>query len=353
MNPVAGGLATGALPRLLARVLDGERLDESEAADLLAALAGDDVPPALTGALLAALRLRGETGAELRGFARALRRLALRPDLPPGLPALDIVGTGGDGSGSLNLSTGAALLAAAAGVPVVKHGNRSVSSRCGSADVLDALGLPLPLDERAAGRCLAACGFTFLDARHYHPAMAALAPVRRALGVRTALNLAGPLANPAAPPYAVIGACTPAAAGILAEALAGLPVERAFVVHGAPGWDEPTPVGPFVQFEVRPGRVGMSERDPAEAGFPRCAPADLLGGDPKENARRLRAALEGEPGPHRDALVLGAALGIEVAGRAPSLAAGRDLAEAAIDGGAAKRLVERLAAFGEMEGAHA
>jgi anthranilate phosphoribosyltransferase len=337
------------LPRALARILEGERLEEAEAADLLAALAGGDVPPALSGALLAALRLRGETGAELRGFALALRRLARRPDLPSGLRALDIVGTGGDGSGSLNLSTGAALLAAAAGLPVVKHGNRSVSSRSGSSEVLEALGLPLPLDERAAGRCLAACGFTFLDARHYHPAVAALAPVRRDLGVRTILNLVGPLANPAAPPFAVIGACTPAAAAILAEALSGLPIERAFVVHGAPGWDEPTPAGPFLQFEVRPGLVERVERDPAAAGFPRCDAGDLLGGDPGENARRLRAALDGEPGPHRDALVLGAALGLEVAGRAPSLAAGRAQADAAIASGNAGRLVDRLQAFGQEE----
>lgn len=349
MSPSPGGGAARALPRVLTRILEGERLGEGEAADLLTTLAIDDVHPAVAGALLVALRLRGETPAELRGIASALRRLARRPDLPPGLPALDIVGTGGDGSGSLNLSTGAALLAAAAGVPVVKHGNRSVSSRCGSAEVLEALGVRLPLDERAAGRCLAACGFTFLDARHYHPAVAALGPVRRALGVRTVLNLAGPLANPAAPPYAVIGACTRDAAATLAEALAGLPVERAFVVHGAPGWDEPTPIGPFLQLEVRPGRVETTERDPADAGFARCLPGDLRGGDPAENARRLRAALEGEPGPHRDALVLGAALGLEVAGRAPSLAAGRAIAEAAIAGGAAGRLVARLTAFGREE----
>ncbi|HZM69372.1 MAG TPA: anthranilate phosphoribosyltransferase [Candidatus Cryosericum sp.] len=349
MRPTAPDGAGSPLPGVLARILEGDRLDAEDAGGLLEALASDDVPPALAGALLAALRMRRETGAELRGFAAALRRLARRPDLPPGLAALDIVGTGGDGSGSLNLSTGAALLAAAAGVPVVKHGNRSVSSRCGSADVLEELGLPLPLDEQAAGRCLEACGFTFLDARHYHPAVGALGPVRRALGVATTLNLVGPLANPAAPAFAVIGACTAAAAAAMAEALSGLPIERAFVVHGAFGWDEPTPAGPFLQFEVRPGKVERRERDPAGDGFRRCHPSDLLGGDAADNARRLRAALEGEPGPHRDALVLGAALGLEVAGRAASLGDGRALAEAAIAGGAARRLLDRLAAFGREE----
>jgi len=331
---------------LIVRVLDGDRLGESDAEDLLAALADDTLPPAVAGAVLAALRMRGETAAELRGFARAMRRLARRPDLPAGLAALDIVGTGGDGSGSLNLSTGAALLAAAAGVPVVKHGNRAVSGRCGSADVLEALGLPLPLDESAAGRCLRDCGFTFLFAPHYHPAAAALARVRREIGVRTIFNLLGPLTNPAAPPFAVIGACTPAAAALMAEALTGLPIERAFVVHGAAGWDEPTPIGPFALFDVRPGQVTRAERDPAEWGLARCRPEDLAGSDAAGNATRLRAAMAGEPGAHRDALVMGAALGLEVAGRAPTPRAARDAAEAAIDGGAATRLLESLAAFG-------
>jgi len=331
---------------LIVRILDGDRLGENDAEDLLAALADDTLPPAVAGAVLAALRVRGETAAELRGFARAMRRLARRPALPADLPALDIVGTGGDGSGSLNLSTGAALLAAAAGAPVVKHGNRAVSGRCGSADVLEALGMPLPLDEEDAGRCLRESGFTFLFAPHYHPAAAALARVRRAIGVRTIFNLLGPLTNPAAPPYSVIGACTPAAAALMAEAVSGLPIERVFVVHGAGGWDEPTPIGPFMLFDVRPGRVARGERDPAAWGLARCRPEDLAGSDAAGNATRLQAALAGEPGAHRDALVLGAALGLEVTGRAPTPRAARDIAEAALDGGAASRLIDRLAAFG-------
>ncbi len=191
--------------QLLERVLAGESLDEPTAAALVTTMGTGELPPALAGALLVALRAKGETAAEIRGFARGMRELALKPNIAPG-PYVDIVGTGGDGSHSLNLSTGSALLAAACGVPVVKHGNRSVSSRCGSADVLGALGLPIPLDERAAGECLARVGFTFLFAPHYHPAMKHIAPVRQALGVRTVFNILGPLVNPAAPPYHVIGA---------------------------------------------------------------------------------------------------------------------------------------------------
>src|SRR6185436_13296040 len=171
-------------PKLLERLLRGEHLDEATASDLLRVLARGELAPALAGALLVALRAKGETPEEIRGFARGMRELSVRPAIAPG-PYVDIVGTGGDGSHSLNLSTGSALLAAACGAPVVKHGNRSVSSRCGSADVLAALGLPIPLDEAAAGACLQRFGFTFLFAPHYHPAMKHIAPVRQALGVRT------------------------------------------------------------------------------------------------------------------------------------------------------------------------
>ena len=177
----------------LERLLDRGDLTEAEAGELLVALTDASIAPAMGGALLAALRSKGVTPDEVRGFAGAMRRLARRPQLPEGPPAIDIVGTGGDASGSFNLSTGAALLVAAMGVRVVKHGNRSVSSRSGSADLLECLGLPLPLDEKGAGACLAATGFTFLFAPHYHPSMKEIAPVRRALGVRTVFNLLGPL----------------------------------------------------------------------------------------------------------------------------------------------------------------
>ncbi len=330
---------------ILERLLDGGHLTEDEAAALLTALAEDRLPGAVAGAFLACLRLKRETPDEIRGFARAMRALARRPALPEGIRAVDIVGTGGDGSGSLNLSTGSALLAAASGLAVVKHGNRSVSSRCGSADVLEALGLGLPLDEARAGECLRQTGFTFLFAPHYHPAMKALVPVRKALGVRTVFNILGPLTNPAEPPFMVVGAFSPEVAALMAEALSGLPIERAFVVHGSPGWDEATPCGPFTLFDVRPGSVSEEVRDPADYGIARCEPGDLAGGDAAENAAALREALTGERGPHRDALTLGAGLALEVAGEVATLTDGIRTAGATIDRGAAATLLGQLAGF--------
>jgi len=190
----------------LDHLLAGRDLREAEAAALLRALTDAELAPAMAGALLAALRAKGVTAAEVRGFASAMRSLALKPNLSAGLDAIDIVGTGGDASGSLNLSTGAALLAAACGLPVVKHGNRSISSRSGSADLIEALGFKLPLDEAQAAQCFAATGFTFLFAPYFHPATRALAAVRSALGIRTVFNLLGPLTNPAAPRFLLVGA---------------------------------------------------------------------------------------------------------------------------------------------------
>ena len=335
------------LRMVLDQLLDGRDLTESEAADLMRALTDPALAPAMAGALLAALRAKGVTPEEVRGFASAMRSLARKPVLPGGPPGLDVVGTGGDASGSFNLSTGAALLVAAAGVRVVKHGNRSVSSRSGSADLLEALGLPLPLDEHAAGECLASTGFTFLFAPHYHPAMKEVAPVRRALAVRTVFNLLGPLTNPAAPPFALIGAYSAEAAKLMADTLAGMPIERAFVIHGEPGWDEATPVGPYELYDVRRGRAERSLRDPGELGLARCAAAELAGGDAAHNAAGLRAVFEGrDRGPHRDAVLLNAALALEVCGAVPDTATGLRAAGRAVDRGHAARLLEKLAAFG-------
>jgi anthranilate phosphoribosyltransferase len=336
---------------LLERLLRGESLEEGTATGLLRVMAAGEVAPALAGALLVALRLKGETADEIRGFARGMRELALRPAIAPG-PYVDIVGTGGDGSHSLNLSTGAALLAAACGVPVVKHGNRSVSSKSGSADVLAALGLPMPLDEAGAGACLTRCGFTFLFSPHYHPAMKQIAPVRQALGVRTVFNILGPLANPAAPPFHVIGAFSDALAGRMAETLAGLPLTRAFVIHGESGWDEPTPAGPFVCYDVVPGHVTRSVRDPRDVAIERCTADDLHGGDAASNAARLREALcNRDTAAHRDALVLGAALALEVTGVEPEASRAVARARAALAGGAGKRLLDSIAAFAKERAA--
>ncbi len=335
--------------KLLERLLRGESLDETTAGELLRVLARGELAPALAGALLAALRAKGETADEIRGFARAMRELALRPSIPPGA-YVDIVGTGGDGSGSLNLSTGASLLAAASGLPVVKHGNRSVSSKSGSADVLAALGLPIPLDEAAAGACLAHCGFTFLFAPHYHPATKSIAAVRQALGVRTVFNILGPLANPAAPPFHVIGAFSDTMAASMAETLAGLPMTRAFVVHGEAGWDEATPAGPFVCYDVRPRRVERTLRDPLEAGGERCSLDDLRGSDAAHNAARLREALAGrDTTAHRDALVLGCALALEVTGVEPNARSAVTRARRVLASGAGSRLLDRIAAFAKEQ----
>ncbi|HUA89615.1 MAG TPA: anthranilate phosphoribosyltransferase [Steroidobacteraceae bacterium] len=328
------------LERLLARA----DLSQDAAAELMTQLTDPQLPPALAGALLAALAAKGVVADEARGFAQAMRRLARRPPLPAEVRAIDIVGTGGDASGSFNISTGTALLVAACGLPVIKHGNRSVSSRCGSADVLEVLGLRVPLDESAAVACFAATGFTFLFAPHYHPATRAIAPIRAALGVRTVFNILGPLVNPAQPPLHLVGAYSLEVARLIAATFAGLPLERAFVLHGAGGWDEPTPIGPFVLFDVRPGRISESVRTPEDYGLKRCAAADLAGGDARHNAQALRAVLNGEDrGAHRDCLLLGAALALEVAGEVAAPREGIARAAQAIDGGAATALLERLA----------
>ncbi|MDH4125029.1 MAG: anthranilate phosphoribosyltransferase [Gammaproteobacteria bacterium] len=324
-------------------LLRGEHLSEAQAHALMLNLAAGDMPAAMAGAFLAGLRAKGETADEIRGFAIAMRELALRPEIPPGAPTVDTVGTGGDGSGSLNISTGTGLLAAAAGARVVKHGNRSISSKSGSADMLECLGVKLPLDATQAVACLEATGFTFLFAPAYHPAMKAIMPVRTAMGVRTVFNMLGPLSNPATPPFQLIGAWSLSAARLMADALAGMPIERAFVVHGEPGWDEATPVGEFVLLDVRPGKVSETRRTPEDYGLRRCAATELTGGDAAHNAAELRRVFSGEDrGAHRDALLLGTSLVLEVQGTAKNAREGLELAAAAIDNGNAAAFLQRL-----------
>lgn len=339
-------MSATAVTVVLERLLDRRDLARSDAEILMRALTAETLPPALAGAILAALRAKGETPEELQGFASAMRELARRVVLPPGMAAADVVGTGGDASGSLNISTGTALLAAGCGVPIVKHGNRSVSSKSGSADVLEALGTPLARSPEEAIACLRDCGFAFLFAPNFHPAMKAVAPVRRALGTRTIFNVLGPLTNPATPPFSMVGAFDLPTARLMADALAGMPIERCFVVHGEPGWDEATPVGPFVVFDVRAGSVRRHRRDPAHYGIRRCRPEELAGGDAAANARALEAVLTGQDrGPHRDALVLGAALVLNLTGRARGLRNGIAVASRALDAGAAAQVLRQLRAF--------
>jgi len=334
--------------RTLDNILNGDSLSEPEASALMHALAAGEMEPALAGALLAGLRAKGETADEIRGFAVAMRELALHPAIPEGSPTVDTVGTGGDGSGSLNLSTATGLLAAACGARVVKHGNRSISSKSGSADMLECLGMPLPLDEQAVIDCLQAINFTFLFAPAYHPAMKAIMPVRNALGVRTVFNMLGPLTNPAAPPYQLIGAFSKDAAKLMADTLAGMAIERAFVVHGEPGWDEATPVGEFVLYDARNGSVEETVRTPEQYGLDRCSPEELTGGDAEHNANELRRVFDREDnGPHRDALLMGTSLVLEVVGMANDAKEGVDLAASGIDSGAASKLLADLKAHFE------
>lgn len=330
---------------MLEALLAGESLTESQAEAAMHELAGGEAEPALAGALLAALRLKGESAAELRGFARAMRGLAIRPELPAGAPVADVVGTGGDGSGSINLSTGAGLLAASCGVRIAKHGNRAVSSKTGSADVLQALGLNWPKTAEEVTQSLAAYGFAFMFAPYFHPAMKSIAPIRAALGVRTVFNLLGPLANPARPPYMVVGAFSRDAAALMADTLSGLDIERCFVVHGEPGWDEPTPVGKFLLIDVRPGEVCGRTVDPADFGIRRCRPSDLAGGERDYNAATLEGALRGKGAEAlNDALALQAGLVLELVGAASSLREGLGTAREALHSGAAAGLLEDMRA---------
>jgi anthranilate phosphoribosyltransferase len=330
----------------LEHLLAGRDLTEAQAAELLGQLTAPDVSPALAGALLVAMRCKGVTAAEVRGFAGAMRTLARKPALPTSPDAIDIVGTGGDASGSLNLSTGAALLTAACGLPVVKHGNRSISSRSGSADLIEQLGFRLPLDEGRAAECFAATGFTFLFAPYFHPAMKAVAPIRAALGVRTVFNLLGPLTNPAAPRFYLIGAFDAAAAELLAHTLAGMEAERAWVIHGAAGWDEATPIGPFLAFDVTRGEIQRHYIDPRDFGLQPCLAADLAGGDAAANLAALRDVFDGrERGAHRAALLLQCGLALYIAGRAGSIAAGIDAASSVLDSGQALRWLRQLEKF--------
>ena len=327
-------------------LLQGRNLTVDQAKELLGELTDPDVHDARNGALLAALRAKGSTAEEIRGMATAMQQAAIPVQVDRVSPLVDTCGTGGDGSHSFNISTTTALLAAACGVRVVKHGNRSVSSRCGSADVLQVLGVPLATSSEMAQIHLKKTGFTFLFAPAFHPAMKAVVPIRRAMGVRTAFNLLGPLTNPARPDFQLLGAYSPEGAKLIASALSEMDVERAYVVHGAQGWDEATPVGPFVRFTVTAGQVQRETIDPQIAyGIPRCAPEALAGGDADQNANIIRAIFAGETGPNRDAVVLNTALVLQVVGRVVDGHEAVGMACAAIDNGRATELLYSLAAL--------
>jgi anthranilate phosphoribosyltransferase len=332
----------------LAKILDGEELTRDEARSVMDEIMRGDATPAQIGGFLVALRLKGETANEITGCAEAMRDhvLAVKPERDD---LVDTAGTGGDGAGTFNISTAAALVAAAAGAAVAKHGNRAVSSSSGSADVLESLGFDLELPPERITRSIDELGFGFLFAPTHHPAMRHAAPVRRELAARTVFNVLGPLTNPAGARAQVVGVYAPELVPTIARVLADLGARRAFVVHGAGGIDELSPAGPNLVCEVVGGRVRKREIDPEELGVPRCDPADLRGGSPDENAARIRAIFDGADGGARDAVLLNAAGAIAAAGRAKDLRDGLGYAREAIDSGAAARRLEELIAFTQAE----
>jgi anthranilate phosphoribosyltransferase len=323
----------------LAAVVDGRTLSLDEARGAMGSVVDGEVTPALLAALLVALRMRGETVDELAGFATAMRERVTRVEAPEG--AIDTCGTGGDGSGTFNISTTAALVAAAAGVPVAKHGNRAMTSRSGSADVLDALGVRIDHDADSAGVALRDVGFAFLFAPGFHPAMKHAGPTRREIGVRTAFNLLGPLTNPAGARRQVVGVADPAAAPRLAAVLHRLGAERAFVVGGE-GIDELPLDGTGTIHDVTPEGIEVRSVDAVALGLSKAMTAKLAGGSPEDNARITEAVLRGEPGARREVVLLNAAAALVVAGVVDDLAAGIDKAALAIDAGLAVDLLERL-----------
>ncbi len=325
----------------LATVVDGRSLTVDEARDAMGSVMDGEATPALLAALLVALRMRGETVDELTGFATAMRERVLHVDAPDG--AIDTCGTGGDGSGTFNISTTAALVAAAAGVPVAKHGNRAMTSQSGSADVLDALGVRIDHDAVSAAAALRDIGFAFLFAPGFHPAMKHAGPTRREIGVRTAFNLVGPLTNPAGARRQLIGVADPVAAPRLAAVLHRLGAERAFIVGGA-GIDELPLDGTGTIHDVTPAGITERRVDAAALGLVKATTAKLAGGSPADNARIVESVLQGEPGARRDVVLLNAGAAFVVAGIVDDLGAGIDRAALTIDAGLATELLERLRA---------
>ncbi|HEY8817454.1 MAG TPA: anthranilate phosphoribosyltransferase [Candidatus Limnocylindrales bacterium] len=325
----------------IATIVDGGTLSVDDAHGAMGAVMDGEATPAQLAALLMGLRMRGETVDELTGFALAMRERVVRVDAPEG--TIDVVGTGGDGSGTFNISTTAALVAAAAGVPVAKHGNRAITSRAGSADVLDALGIRIDHDAGSAGAALRELGFAFMFAPSFHPAMRHAGPTRREIGVRTAFNLVGPLTNPAGTRRQLLGVGDASVAARIAEVVRRLGTERTFVIHGD-GVDELPLDGSGVAYIVADDRVERHVIDASALGFKRAATSRLKGGLPDENARMSEAVLRGEPGIRRDVVLLNAGAALLVAGVVGQMEEGIERAALTIDAGLGVELLEALRA---------
>lgn len=332
---------------LLSKVASGVTFNEDEIGAALELLMTESASDVQRAAFLMGLRVRGETIEEIIGAARMLRSRMKTVAAPAG--TIDIVGTGGDGHGSYNVSTCAAIVAAGAGVTVAKHGNRSVSSRSGASDVLKALGVRIDLEPEAVARAISHSGLGFMWAPMHHPAMKAWAAARAELKVRTLFNVLGPIANPANVTRQIVGVFDPTWVEPIADALKGLGSEHAWVVHGSDGLDELTTTGPTKVAEVKDGAVTVFEVLPEQAGLKRTSLQSLKGGDAEENAKAIRALLDGQPGPFRDIVLLNTAAALIVAGKAANLVDGVEIAARSIDTGAARGVLEKLIAITNAE----
>ncbi|HEY2803742.1 MAG TPA: anthranilate phosphoribosyltransferase [Actinomycetota bacterium] len=334
-------------PRVLSALASGESLSSDDAAAAMRAVMEGNATPGQIGGFLMALRTKGETVDELDGFASTALEFA-RP-VRSDEPLLDTCGTGGDRAGTFNISTVSALVAAAAGARVAKHGNRAASSPCGSADLLEAFGVKIDLDPSGVERCLAEAGIAFMFAPVFHPAAAHAGPVRRELRVPTVFNFLGPLTNPARPAAQVIGVSDPAMLPLIADVIARRGI-RAKVFRGEDGLDELTTTGFSEVYEVAGGEVRETSLDPATLGFKRAKKEDLTGGDVERNRAIAEEILSGAEGPHRDVVLLNAAAGLHVAGRVDAMADGVEVAAKAIDSGDARRILDRWVAVSNEAG---
>lgn len=327
---------------LIAKVATGASLTRAEAVSAFDSMLSGEVTAAQAGAFLMALRVRGETVDEIAGAVTAMREKMLRVEAPD--DAVDIVGTGGDGSGSYNVSTLAAIIAAACGVPVAKHGNRAASSKSGAADVLTALGVKVGIDAASVARCIREAGVGFMFAPAHHASMRHVGPVRVEMGTRTIFNLLGPLSNPAGAKRQMIGVFAESWLEPLAHVLKSLGSQHVWLVHGSDGLDEITTTGPTRAIELKDGKIRSFTIEPETIGLARANIDQLKGGDAAHNAQALRAVLYGEKIAYRDIALLNAAAGLVVAGKAGDLAGGLALATNAVDSGAATRTLDKLVA---------
>lgn len=332
-----------ALKPFLAKVADGTALTAQEAEDAFAVIMSGEATSAQIAGLLMALRVRGETVNEITGAVRAMRAKMLPVTAPAG--AIDVVGTGGDGSGTFNISTGAALVVAGCGVPVAKHGNRALSSKSGAADVLTTLGVNLDAELPLVERAIAEAGIGFLMAPRHHAAMKHVMPARVEMGVRTIFNILGPLSNPAGVTRQFTGVFARQWVEPLAQVLKNLGSEACWVVHGEDGLDELTTTGPSFVAQLKDGAITTFTVTPADAGLPTARPEDLKGGSPEINAQAIRDLVAGKKGPYRDIVLLNAAASLVVAGKVDDLMSGVAKAAQAINGGAAAQALDRLVAI--------